>query len=209
MLPSQYQPTEIEHFIGPARQQARVLTALVASARPNRAPLKILASGPPGVGKTLLAQLFARLIGANQWTTTQFNGASIGIEEMEAMSEASHLREMWGDYRLFNWEEADRMSNAAQCAGLTMLDNLPAGNAVFATTNRPVKDFEPRFQRRFTVLEVPSPSADEIKDFLHRRFALPLAHATSIAQQAILGCGGVGQALQDADLALVSLQMAA
>lgn len=67
--------------------------------------------------------------------------------------------------------------------------------AVVCTSNCAVNDLESRFQSRFQVIQLKSPTDEEITAFLSGRWELK----TSIARQiATLACGNVRQALLDA-----------
>lgn len=209
-LPSQFHCIEPNDFIGPARAAAHHVATFARQARASQAPVRFAFLGAPGCGKSDLAAFLASCLGANQFTTYLKNGASFRIEDVEEWNRTLHLREMWADYRVFRIEEVDRASTPAQVALLTLLDSLPPGNAFIVTTNKTLKELEPRFARRFQKLpgsderpnELLPPSVEEIAAFLTARFRLLPRVADAIARESVLDMGYVGQALQAADAAV-------
>lgn len=202
-LPSQYHCNSINDFIGPAQAVAAHLEKKVRLTAAQRPAMSYFLTGPSGVGKSDLALYLARLLGATKWTTYRKNGTSFRKEDVEEWSRVMHLREMFG-YRVFQVEEADASSRDAQIALLTMLDDMPEGNAFIATTNKPLKDFEARLQRRYAFFEVKPPSMEELTQFLVERFGVAQRMAESFSRSAVLG-GNVGQALKDAEEYLISV----
>lgn len=203
ILPSQYHCRTITDFIGPARAVAAHLEKKVRLTAAQRPAMSYFLTGPSGVGKSDLALYLAQLLGATKWTTYRKNGTSFRKEDVEEWSRVMHLREMFG-YRIFQVEEADAASRDAQIALLTMLDDMPDGNAFIATTNKPLKEFEARLQRRYAFFEVKAPTLQEIAQFLSARFGVAARVAEGFARSAVLG-GNVGQALKDAEEHLVSV----
>lgn len=210
MLPSQFHCQEPSDFIGPARAAAHHVAAFARQARAAKAPVRFAFLGAPGCGKSDLAAFLAHCLGANQFTTYLKNGATFRLEDVEDWNRTLHLREMWAEYRVFRIEEVDKASPAAQVALLTLLDNLPNGNAFLVTSNKTLKELDPRFHRRFQKLpgtaehpnELLPPTRDEIAAFLVARFGLLPGAANAIANEAVLDQGYVGQALQAADAAV-------
>jgi replication-associated recombination protein RarA len=200
MLPSSFRPRSAEQFIGPAAKWAVHLEKLVRLALPTGDPLRIMLTGPSGVGKTQLAEHLVRTTGAGKFSVSQYNGTSFRIEDVQEMQRSFHLRDMFGGYRVLQIEEFDKVPTVAQVASLTLLDNLPNHTACIVTTNRPIKEMEVRTQRRFTVCEVAAPSEAEILTMLRLRWPeVPKKRATEIA---VFCCGSVGQALTDMDNAV-------
>jgi replication-associated recombination protein RarA len=202
-LPSQYHCQSVHDFIGPARAVAAHLEKKVRLTAAQRPAMSYFLTGPSGVGKSDLALYLASLLGATKWTIYRKNGTSFRKEDVEEWSRVMHLKEMFG-YRVFQVEEADAASKDAQIALLTMLDDMPAGNAFIATTNKPLKDFEARLQRRYAFFEVQAPALQEIAQFLVQRFGVAARMAEAFARGAVLG-GNVGQALKDAEEWLISV----
>ena len=168
-------PTSATEFVGAgstahgagAYAVALQLERAVQQARAcNNAALKILLNGTPGIGKSALALYCGHLLGCNKWSTTRLNGTKVKIEKLEEIEAALHYKNLFGDYRLVNIEEADAIPSTAQINFLTMLDDLPDGVAVICTSNCKVADFQARFQTRFQVFELIPPTAAEIEALL-------------------------------------------
>jgi len=159
------------------------------------APIKLLLLGSPGIGKSELAEHFCQLMGVTKWATHKYNGVQFKIDDAEELARTVRFTNLFGDWRIIRIEEVDRVPTVAQVRLLTLLDDLPPGNALIATSNCSVHDLESRFQSRFQVIQLKPPTAEEIVCLLHGRWQI----TTSIARQiATLACGNVRQALLDA-----------
>jgi replication-associated recombination protein RarA len=203
-LPSLYSPNAPEDFIGPAAQVARLLQRAVKDAfEAERAPLKVLFNGDPGIGKSALAKFLIGLLGADpKWSVKKYNGTRVKVETVDDIAADLHYRDMFGNYRVIWIEEADAIPALAQVTFLTLLDDLPNGCAVVATSNCKLDEFKKRFQTRFKLYEVEPPAPHEIEVLL-RKF---LTNPRDINNIATFACGCVRQALLDAE---TSLQAAA
>lgn len=201
-LPSEYKPTSIEEFIGPAKAAAKLLVNLADRARANdNASLKILLNGEPGIGKSALAEFLARHLGCTEkHSRLKFNGTQIKIETVEDIARQLQYRSLYGDYNFIWIDEADKIPSVAQVRFLTLLDDLNHGCAVVCTSNCRVEDFEKRFQSRFRMLEIEPPQPHEIMGLLSQF----LTHQPTITQIAQFACGNVRAALLDADLAVAA-----
>jgi replication-associated recombination protein RarA len=201
-IPSRYVPRCPADFIGDAANYALLVEKLFARAKKqNNASLRFLLNGPPGLGKSSLARwMLEDLLGISKFDTIKLNGTQINIESIEDICQRLQYRPMEGDYRAIWFEECDAMSVPAQKRILTMLDDLDSinGIVVVCTSNCRLKEFEPRFQTRFTVLEFMPPDQKEVEAFLAHFIPNP-EDITAIASRAY---GNVRQALKDADLAI-------
>lgn len=138
ILPRQWKPRAVADFVGRARQVAAIVDTIVAQARAaGNAPIRILFNGPPGTGKSSLAEFVIQQLGClNKWSTTKFNGIQMKIETMEEMAASLSGTSLFSEWRALWWDEVDNMSRAAQVRALTFLDDLPPATAVIATTER-------------------------------------------------------------------------
>lgn len=200
MLPTNYKPKTVAQFIGSAKKHAVLIDKLIAAAAPAGDPLKLMFSGPPGTGKSSLAEYAQAQLGCDKWTTTKLNGTQVKIEVLDDIARSLHYKDMFGKYRLLWFEEADKFNHVVQVRILTILDELPQQAAVICTTNAPVKDFEPRFHSRFQFFDVKGPESYEIEGLLAS--FLPEKMRATARHIAALACGNVRQALLDCQTAL-------
>jgi len=202
MLPSTYRPHKIEDFVGPARAKAEFITRLVTLAQDTGDPIRLLILGKPGIGKSALAEFFVRTTGASQWSVSKFNGTSFRIDDVERLAGDLHLTDMFGGYRVVRIEEVDKVPTVAQVRMLTLLDDLPPRTAVVATSNCRVSEFEVRFQRRFTVIELEPPTDQDILGLFKAKW--PQMRPAAANMISMSACGNLGQALNDADAELAA-----
>ena len=197
-VPSTFRVCRADEFIGPARKWADKLIEQVSkSTAHGRPPIKRLILGPSGIGKSSLAEFFCQLVAAQKWCRYEFNGTDFRLEDADDIERTVHFTNMYGDYRVIRIEEVDRVPALAQVKMLTLLDNLPPGNAVICTSNCSVKQLEPRFHRRFQVIELQPPSNEEVEAFLLNHW--PKIGQANARQIATFAQGNVGQALMDAE----------
>lgn len=206
MLPSQYRPSAIEDFIGPAQLAARLLKQAVLEARAaDNAPLKVMFNGEPGIGKSALAGFLIQLLEVSKFGVKKYSGTDVDIEVVRGIAADLHYKDLFGSYRIVWIEEADLIPAAAQNRFLMLLDDIPAACAVICTSNCKLDDFKKRFQTRFKMYEIDAPQPQEIAAML-RKFGVPPAE---VAQISTFACGNVRAALQDAESALQARRLAA
>lgn len=169
LLSDAYVPKSADDFIGPSRNVALILQNLVAMNRESRAPFRVLLNGPPGIGKSALARYLQHLLGAHpKWSTHKFSGVDVSVDRLRDLADKFHLRDMFSDWSLIWIEEADKIPPAAQVRFLMLLDEMPPGTAVIATSNCKLDQFESRFQTRFITPEpfIHPPTGAEVEQFL-------------------------------------------
>lgn len=204
--PAEYEPLSPEQFIGDAATVARKLQTMASRAIANNAaPLKLLINGEPGIGKSALVKFVINLLQTEpKWSVRKYNGTQVKIEIVEELASTLHYRDMYSLYRVIWIDEADKIPSAAQVRFLTLLDDLPNGNAVICTSNCQIEQFEKRFQTRFQTEQLNPPSIEQIARLL-RNWLDPKA-AASIASCA---AGNVRAALLDAESTLQIMPAAA
>jgi putative ATPase len=193
--PLVWRPSCPEDIVGPAGQIASKLIQKVSKAKNDgRGPIKILIYGPPGVGKTTIAELLASALTASQWSVEDANGKLVTIETVKNWMRELAFGNLFSDWSVKIVNELDRSSRDAQDLMLTYLDKLPPGRAFIGTSNLDLGQLTERFQTRFQAIKLEAPASEEIRGFLMQHWKVP----ESVASMISVGCGGnVRAALAD------------
>ena len=73
LSPLTWRPAQPSEILGPARTVASKLIHKVNTVKSNgHGPIKILLYGPPGVGKTTIAELLAAELTASRWSAQRY-----------------------------------------------------------------------------------------------------------------------------------------
>jgi replication-associated recombination protein RarA len=158
-------------------------------ANPTTHPLDrcFLFHGPPGTGKTSLAQEMAAALTGNPLEVEQRNGQSTSIETIREWILSGHYAPMFGAVRVKLIDEIDAMSLAACNEARTWLDKLSPGTVVLATTNKGVRELQEQLQSRFQCFAFEPVKRSEIERHISHQFpALTEDDVESIGAQ----CGG-------------------
>ena len=193
--PLSWRPTRSEEILGPARAIAQKLIRKAEANKANgKAPIKVLLYGPPGVGKTTIAEMLANTLSDSSLSIEETNGKLVTIETVKGWVREMPYDSLFSDWSIKIVNELDRCSRDAQDLLLSYLDKLPPGRAFIGTSNLNLGDLTERFQTRFQAIKLLCPESDEISDFLIRNWKIKKEVAARIA----VGCGGnVRAALAD------------
>jgi replication-associated recombination protein RarA len=198
MNPCTYNPTKPDHFIGGAAKIGRILTRKIEDARKGgTGPLKLLLYGPPGVGKSKLAEMVGRELAGHPVYVETVNGRGIMPGTVSEWIQASHYRPIGWSVKII--EEVDTARNDTQDLLLTYLDAMKEGHGVVCTSNLEIRNLTERFQTRLQQFKVQAPTHNEVATFLRKHWHI----AEKLCHQIALGCGGnVRAALLDTQSAL-------
>ena len=190
-----WRPTCPDDLCGPA---AAIASRLVAKARNLRShpevPVKILLYGPPGVGKTSVADMVAAELSGCPLAVEEFNGKLVTIDVVKQWMAGLGMSSLFGIYSVRIINEMDRCSRDAQDLLLSYLDRLPPDRAVIGTSNLQLDLLTERFQTRFQSIKLTAPSTGEIAAMLRHHW--PVDEPTSL--RIAVGSGGcVRAALAD------------
>jgi len=193
--PMAWRPSGPDDLCGPAATVARRLVdkARNLHGRPC-VPVKLLLYGPPGIGKTTIADMVADALSGTRLAVEEFHGKLVTVETVRQWMAGLGTGSLFGVYSVKIINEMDRCSRDAQDLLLGYLDRLPPWRAVIGTSNLQLDLLTERFQTRFQSVRLAAPSTEETAAFLRRNWDVDEATALRIA----VGSGGcVRAALAD------------
>ena len=193
--PLAWRPIGPDDLCGPAATVARRLVTKARKLHDDpTVPVKILLYGPPGVGKTSIADMVADALAGTRFAVEEFNGKLVTVELVKQWMSSLGTCSLFGVYSVKIINEMDRCTRDAQDLLLSYLDRLPPGRAVIGTSNLQLDLLTERFQTRFQSIKLAAPSTEEIAAMLRRHW--PVDEATSL--RIAVGSGGcVRAALAD------------
>jgi replication-associated recombination protein RarA len=156
--------------------------------------VKILLYGPPGVGKTSIADMVADALSGTRFAIEECNGKLVTVETVKQWMGTLGVCSLFGVYSVKIINEMDRCTRDAQDLLLSYLDRLPPDRAVIGTSNLQLDLLTERFQTRFQSIKLAAPSTEEIAAMLCRHWLVDEVTSLRIA----VGSGGcVRAALAD------------
>lgn len=199
-------PTKPEHFIGKTGQIARVLFGAIPKLQSephlDARSRCYLFTGPPGTGKSSLAELFALALAGSKFAVEQVNGQSCTVDKVRAWSQQGGYIPLYGKVVVQLVDEIDAASLAACNELRTYLDKLPPHTVFIATTNKPVAELQEQLQSRFKVHYFERVPAEQISAWLADKFEMPAHQANRIAA----GCKGNVRAAECDALAIQEVE---
>lgn len=135
-LYKKYRPTTLDQVLG----QPAAVKQLKGFLDSGKVPSSILFTGSPGTGKTTLARIMAKAVGAGQIDVSEVNAASArGIDDVRDWQAKANLRSMTGGAKVLILDEAHKLTGDAQAAMLKMLEDVPKGQFYWLCTSNPEK----------------------------------------------------------------------
>lgn len=121
---TRYRPTSFDEFIGHDEEIATIKRMLQDR---DRAPRAFLLHGPTGCGKTTLARIIARELGASEADVMEVDAADLrGIDTVRDIRRQAHYLPVAGDFRVWILDECHRLTQDAQSALLKALEEAPS-----------------------------------------------------------------------------------
>lgn len=192
--PESYKPKTPAEFIGPARTIAKILQGKASRLTKHGGHAKLLLYGPPGVGKSTLALMFAANLTSHPIQVELTNGRSVTPVTVANWQDAGRYLSVFGQWSVKIIDEIDRCPIPVQELLLTYLDQLPDRTAFIGTSNLDLNQLTERFHTRLQQFKVNAPETDDINAFL-TKWKLRKGDVANIA----VGCGGnIRAALLDA-----------
>jgi DNA polymerase III subunit delta' len=178
-------PTQPSDYIGKTGRIARAMFDKIPAIQNGQTQHVLercqLFTGPPGVGKTSLAEAFAAALAGHPLAIERTNGQSCTIDLVREWRNSGVYRPLFGKISVKLVDEIDAASSAAANELRSYLDHLPEHMVFLATTNKSVDQLQEQLQSRFQVWKFSPVPADTLATWLVEKFKITAHRAQEIA----------------------------
>ena len=201
-------PTSLDEVAGQSHllRKGSPLVALADPERRTTGAVSVILWGPPGTGKTTLAQAIARTSGRR---FVELSAVTAGVKDVrEVMQEAMNQRDLYGTSTILFLDEIHRFSKAQQDALLPGVEN---GWVILiaATTENPSFSVISPLLSRSLLLTLKPLTDDDLGALIDRAVSDPRGLAGAVVLEPEARAALIHLASGDARRALTSLEAAA
>jgi DNA polymerase-3 subunit gamma/tau len=155
-----YRPEKFDEV----RNQDHIISVLKGALKKKMIPHALLFAGSRGTGKTTVARIFARELGAHQVDVYEIDAASNrGIDDIRELKEAVHTLPFRSPYKVYIIDEVHMLTKEAFNALLKTLEEPPA-HVIFILATTEKDRLLDTITSRCQVFEFHAPVREELRD---------------------------------------------